>query len=348
MSERTLLTLNQVPIEWFLDQGDIHFFGLSSVLFWANPSLYRMLAPLAEEMGFDFFRLLVAQSSSFGTDEDYDVMVTQLGTTFEEGFLAWGRAVSAAGWGVFELPSFDREAGTAIVRVRNPWELRMQKGAAKSWGCPFLLGKVIGIFRHALGRPCWAEKETRYEGDVPVVEFRVHPSERTIERELERFRRERLAAREGELIRRIDEASDELRQKVSQIEEQRDLIRSLVAPIIEVWSGVLVVPLSGALSAERAERLNAELLERIVLLRARDVILDLTGIASVDAQVADHITRTIASTRLVGASCTVVGLSPHVAQAFVAIDAQLSGARTLRTLADALRDVVGLSQGRRG
>lgn len=348
MSERASITLNQVLIEWLLNEGDVRFFGLSSVLFWANPSMYRMLAPLVDEIGVDLFRLLVAHSSSLGTDEDHDAMVTQLGATFEEGFLAWGKAVSAAGWGVFELPEFDRAAGTAVIRVINPWELRMQHGAATRWGCPFLLGKVIGIFRHALGRLCWADERVGARGDLPVVEFRVHPSDLTLDTELARLRRESLAAREAELMRRMEETSEELQRQAGEVERQRHMIQALSAPIIQVWTGVLVVPLVGELGAEHAMRLSAELLERVVALRATDVILDLTGITAFDADVFNHLTRTIASTRLVGARCTVVGMSPHAARAFVDLDIPTGEIRTLQTLADALRTVVGLTKARPG
>lgn len=82
----------------------------------------------------------------------------------------------------------------------------------------------------------------------------------------------------------------------------------------------------------------------MVALSASDVILDLTDLASVDAEVADHISRTIASKRLVGARCTVVGLSPRTARALVELGLPLAGVRTLQTLADALRTVVGLTR----
>lgn len=179
-----------------------------------------------------------------------------------------------------------------------------------------------------------------------AVEFRVHPSDQTLDRELARLRRESLLAREGELLRRAEEATEELHRKAGEVERQRHVIQALSAPIIQVWSGVLVIPLVGDLSPERAERLSADLLERVVSLGARDVILDLTGLSSVDAQVADHITRTVASTRLVGARCTVVGLSPRAARAFVELGVPLDHIRTLQTLADALRTVVGLTQAR--
>jgi rsbT co-antagonist protein RsbR len=339
-TQRHSITLNHVPIEWNLDDGYMTFFGISSVLFWTNPSLYRMLEPLVEETGLDLFRLLVAHSSSHGTDEDYHAMVTQLGSTFEEGFLAWGRAVGAAGWGAFELPEFDRASGTAVVRVRNPWELRMQKAGGKVWGCPFLQGKVIGILCHALSKRCWADEHIELEGKEPYVEFRVYPSEKTIKRELDALRRRRLQEQQEELARQIEEATVALTQKVVQREE---LIRALSAPIIQVWDRVLAVPLSGSLGSEQAARLTMELLERVVALSAEHVILDLTGLSVVDAAAAGHIVATAAAVRLLGAQCAIVGLSPEVARAMVDQDIALE-VRTMRTLADALRDVVGLSR----
>jgi rsbT co-antagonist protein RsbR len=342
-TKRPSITLNQAPFEWNLDDGDMTFFGLSSVLFWANPSLYRMLEPLVAETGPDLFRLLVAYSSSHGTDEDYNAMVTQLGSTFEEGFLAWGRAVGAAGWGAFELPMFDRESGRAVVRVRNPWELRMQKAGGKVWGCPFLQGKVIGILCHALGKGCWADEHIEVGGNEPSVEFRVYPSEKTIKRELDALRRRRLHEQQEELARQIEEAAVALAQKDEEVVQREELIRALSAPIIQVWDRVLAVPLSGSLGREQAARLTMELLERVVTLSAEHVILDLTGLSVVDAAAAGHIVATAAAVRLLGAQCAIVGLSPELARAMVDQDIALE-VRTMRTLADALRDVVGLSR----
>ena len=90
------LQVNHVSFQWDVDAGNVTSFGMQSVLFWINPSLYRMLKPLVERCGVEMFRLLVAHESSKGTEEDYHTMVTKLGETFAEGFLAWGAAVSTA------------------------------------------------------------------------------------------------------------------------------------------------------------------------------------------------------------------------------------------------------------
>lgn len=206
------IELNRVPIEFDLDRGTLSFFGLSSALFWTDPSLLRLLAPLADEIGIPLFRILVAHSSSLGTDEDYHQMVTSLGETFEAGFLAWGAAVSVAGWGRFELPLFDAERGLATVVIHNPWELEMQRNLepAQRSGCPFLMGKIIGIFSHALGANCWAEETPHFEANAHRVTFSVHRSTKTIPAELERLRRERMQARERQLAEEVEAKSNEL------------------------------------------------------------------------------------------------------------------------------------------
>ncbi len=206
------IELNRVPIEFDLDRGTLSFFGLSSALFWTDPSLLRLLQPLADEIGPRLFRILVAHSSSLGTDEDYHQMVTSLGDTFPEGFLAWGEAVAVAGWGRFELPVFDAERGLATVVIQNPWELEMQRNLEpeQRYGCPFLMGKVIGIFTHALGTNCWADESLHLEPDAQRVTFSVYPSAKTIPTELARLRRERMQARERQLAEEVEAKTAEL------------------------------------------------------------------------------------------------------------------------------------------
>ena len=164
--------------------------GRRLVALWLDPSLLDVLAPLRDELGTELFQLLVANSASNGAEADYASMVTVFADTFEEGFLAWGRAVGVVGWGRFELPAMDVAAGTATVIVRDPWELAMQQGLEASWGCPFLRGKMIGIFRHALGSNCWADERCFVENGEPVVELSLYPSTMTISAELERLRAE--------------------------------------------------------------------------------------------------------------------------------------------------------------
>lgn len=219
------IKVNDVDITWNVEDGTFTFFGIPSALFWINPSMLTMLQPLAKEVGHDLFRLQVAQSASKGTDEDYHAMVTVLGDTFEAGFLKWGAAVSSAGWGTFELLDYDADGKKARVRVSNTWELLMQKDISDRWGCPFIQGKIIGIFSHALKTTCWADELTiSYAPDNAFVEFDIYESRKTIEAEIQRKRMERMQENERLLAAEIARKTAELEAANRLLEEKADAL----------------------------------------------------------------------------------------------------------------------------
>lgn len=215
------IELHRVPIHWDLEDGILSFFGIDSALFWTEPSLVNMLAPLAEEVGISLFRLLVAHSSSIGTKEDYHAMISTLGDSFEEGFLAWGRAVSTAGWGFFEMPEYNLDSNQATVIVHNSWEISAQRHLPpeKRWGSPFLQGKLIGIFSHAFGIPCWANDTCYYDSTKPYTEIKIFPSTKTIKDELKKLRYEGMLERERDLAAKVDEKTAELQHAKKEIEK---------------------------------------------------------------------------------------------------------------------------------
>ncbi|MEH6346229.1 MAG: HAMP domain-containing sensor histidine kinase [Bermanella sp.] len=211
MSEKPSIQVSGVDINWGPEKGCFSFFGLPAALFWINPSLLTMLRPLADEVGHNLFRLQVASSASLGTEEDYHNMVTVLGSHFEEGFHKWGAAVSAAGWGTFKIMAFDEQKKTARVRVQNTWELLMQQDLSQRWGCPFIQGKIIGIFNQALLTNCWADEVSiSYAPENPYVEFDIYQSTKTISLEIEKERRLRMQEKETLLAKEIDKKTNEL------------------------------------------------------------------------------------------------------------------------------------------
>ena len=218
MSVNTEININGIDIKWDLEKGSFTFFGIPSVLFWITPSLMTMLLPLADEVGHSLFRLLIAESASDGTEEDYHAMVTVLGDTFEEGFLKWGTAVSSAGWGTFELPHFDLAAKKARVRVSNTWELTMQKDLPERWGCPFIQGKIIGIFNHALNTRCWADEiQISFDPDNMFVEFDIYESPKTIAAEIEQERLTKMREKERILSDKVEQKTAELNEINAQL-----------------------------------------------------------------------------------------------------------------------------------
>lgn len=177
--------INRVPIEWDEDGSRFTFFGVEGIIFWKNPSLLSLLVPLRDEIGPELYALMVAYSVSKGTYEDYHSMVHGLGSHFEEGFTNWGKAVSGAGWGEFDLEQIDWETKTAQVRVTNPWELQLFSAEDADFAVPFLGGKLSGIFSWAFDTNCRARAKTVvHDAQQSVAVFEITPSSTTLAAEL--------------------------------------------------------------------------------------------------------------------------------------------------------------------
>jgi rsbT co-antagonist protein RsbR len=115
--------------------------------------------------------------------------------------------------------------------------------------------------------------------------------------------------------------------------QQQEMIE-LSTPVIALWERVLAVPLIGTLDSARTQVVMESLLERIVEMRAEIAIIDITGVPTVDTLVAQHLLKTVAATRLMGADCIISGVRPQIAQTMVQLGLELNVA-TKATLADA-------------
>jgi rsbT co-antagonist protein RsbR len=116
--------------------------------------------------------------------------------------------------------------------------------------------------------------------------------------------------------------------------QQQEMIE-LSTPVIALWDRVLAVPLIGTLDSARTQVVMESLLERIVEARAEIAIIDITGVPTVDTLVAQHLLKTVAATRLMGADIIISGIRPQIAQTMVQLGLELDVA-TKATLADAV------------
>jgi rsbT co-antagonist protein RsbR len=124
------------------------------------------------------------------------------------------------------------------------------------------------------------------------------------------------------------------REKV--IERQRREVSELSSPVVELWNGILTLPLIGSLDSARAQEVMENLLEAIVQRQAEIVIIDITGVGTVDTQVAQHLLRTAAAVRLMGAECVISGISPVIAQTMVQLGVDVGDVITRSNIKDAL------------
>jgi rsbT co-antagonist protein RsbR len=119
------------------------------------------------------------------------------------------------------------------------------------------------------------------------------------------------------------------------ISRQQQELMELSTPVVKLWKNILALPLIGTLDSERTQVVMETLLEKIVDTGAAIAIIDITGVPTVDTLVAQHLLKTIAAARLMGADCIISGIRPQIAQTIVHLGVNLEDVITKATLADA-------------
>jgi rsbT co-antagonist protein RsbR len=125
-------------------------------------------------------------------------------------------------------------------------------------------------------------------------------------------------------------------QRERTIRVQQEAIREISTPVLPLRERLLLLPIIGAIDPPRAQQLTAQLLQSIRAHRARAVVMDITGVPTVDSAIANHLIQTVQAARLMGATVIVSGLSPEVAYALVRIGVDLSIVNTVGTLQDGI------------
>jgi rsbT co-antagonist protein RsbR len=287
-------TLGGLEFEYDTERGNIRMGGHPAIFIWTESTLAGLLSGLQRMVGTDRFKLSLHGGGRDGVQDDW-AYISQY-PTFEEGFNALIHVAAIFGWGRWELISLDRTARRAVVRVRHHWEADCQKVLGESWGSSYLGGKLAGIFQRFFETQCWAEQVSFSSGENDYDEFVIAPSDASLEDRLERMlatddaTRADLAVALERVRKEVEERAEtekELRDKLSLIARQEEAIRALATPIIEVWEGVITLPLIGVVDSQRAADMMGRLLEAIVQKRARYTIIDLTGVEVIDTSTAE-------------------------------------------------------------
>lgn len=125
------------------------------------------------------------------------------------------------------------------------------------------------------------------------------------------------------------EAFQKSREQV--ITRQQEELLELSTPVVQLWDGILALPLIGTLDSERTQVVMENLLEQIVATGAEIAIVDITGVPTVDTLVAQHLIKTVSAARLMGADCIISGIRPQIAQTIVhlGVDLQVTSKATM-------------------
>lgn len=139
----------------------------------------------------------------------------------------------------------------------------------------------------------------------------------------------------GVIYKNVNDSA-ELRSQLELVRRQEQELRRLSSPVIEVWDGVLVLPLIGTLNSQRFGLVTEKLLAETVAKRATAVILDLTGIDATDESGTLQLVRLCRAIELIGSRCLLSGISPATARWLTKVDGDLSRLRTFGSLRQAL------------
>ncbi len=145
-------------------------------------------------------------------------------------------------------------------------------------------------------------------------------------------------------LRERQKAQKELEDKLATIQQQQKTIMQqqedlleLSSPVTKVWDNILILPVIGTLDSRRTQIMMENLLQKIVATGCTTAILDITGVPTIDTQVANHLLKTVTAARLLGAECIVSGISPPIAQTIVNLGIDLSSIQTRATMQEAMR-----------
>jgi rsbT co-antagonist protein RsbR len=118
------------------------------------------------------------------------------------------------------------------------------------------------------------------------------------------------------------------------VRQQQELLE-LSTPVVQLWHGILALPVIGTLDSARTQIVMQNLLQKIVETGSAIAIIDITGVPVVDTLVAQHLLKTVSAARLMGADCIISGIRPQIAQTIVHLGVELGNIVTKATLADA-------------
>ena len=172
-----------------------------------------------------------------------------------------------------------------------------------------------------------------------VFSFKEALFERVRARQLDSMVQSELVLAASRLVDQLGLYTIEVYQKSREelITRQQQEVLELSTPVVELWHGILALPLIGTLDSVRTQIVMQNLLEALVAKSADLAIIDITGVPTVDTLVAQHLLKTVAAARLMGAECIISGIRPQIAQTIIHLGVDLGEVITKANLADAFR-----------
>ncbi|QTM98576.1 STAS domain-containing protein [Sediminibacillus dalangtanensis] len=234
---------------------------------------------------------------------------------------------AAAGWCDLEIVDFSEEEKTAVIRVRNSWEYKVNKVQGKQKMSTFLpghfAGTLTGLFEQNTG---FSVVKSQLEGDE-YDEIHYYPSEGHPVRDIHQFTR----IKEQEEIKRLENMVEERTETLT------TLVKEISSPLIPVLDGIVVMPLIGKYDETRADDLLSRTMKNLPEYQANFLILDVTGLDDdLDAYSITLLQSLTHSSELLGTKSAIVGISPNLSMKLIEAKVDMKGLNCFSTLKHAI------------
>ena len=313
------IKVNKNEFVWNNQEGELTFDGAPALLFW-DSAIELFLKTIEEISGNDVsktvyevtgFRMGHLVSSYYEGRTDVVELLDEYSDIYK-----------SAGWGIFEIQEYSYEEKRAVVRIRNSWEHRIFKLSDKNKAGVLLPSHWAGIFSGLFKQDMWYKMVKSQMDGHEYDEIEISPSTRTISQNIHELARKKEQESILELEKKVEERTQEL----------NSVIQELSSPIIPVLKDILVIPLIGKYNEDRISNMMEKALVELTKLKARYLLIDLTGIKQVDSYTIHGVQKLIQSIRLIGGQCFIVGVSAELSIQILSSNVNLEGIKSFSSL----------------
>ncbi len=300
------LQVGPSSFDWDLNEGTFKFMGGGAVLFWIDTAMKSFFDSIEEVSGDESaslvfeaagFRMGSIVSDFFGNGSDVQEVLSTLEMVYP-----------AAGWGYIETEKFDPSDNTAVIRLKNSWEYKINKQQKRKKPTTFLAAHYAGVISGLLDKKIWFKlNRSQLLGDE-FDEIMFFPSTITPAENIHNLIREKEQNEIYKLEQTVEQRTREL----------QDMVRELSSPMIPVLDHIVVIPMLGKYDEIRAEDLLDSTLSNMPKLKPKYIILDLTGLnESVNYTFSSLVNKLTLAVSLMGAETILVGISAELSMELI-------------------------------
>ncbi|PLS18122.1 anti-anti-sigma factor [Bacillus sp. M6-12] len=322
-NETNTIEVGGALFRWNREEGTFLFEEQDAILFWIN-SAFKTFLDTIEEVSGDENASIVLEITGFRQGLIVGEFFQKEGLVPEQVLQMLPGIYASAGWGQLEIVDYDNDKKTAVMRMTNSWEYRINKLQAKTGHGTFVpghwAGVLSGLWKDHAG---YRVTKSQLAGDE-YCEFEYFLSDKEVTQNIHDLARKR----EQEEITKLEKLVEKRTEELSQ------LIREISSPIIPVLENIVVVPLLGTFHEKRSKELLEKIISRLPEYQSEYVLLDVTGLnENISEYTLFLFQQLISATSLLGMNTIIVGLSPAISVAITTSKHHnLSGAKCFANL----------------